>query len=81
LKEAPCDAPTRREIERLAAKEGLSLDESLNRLLRRATDQEKPVSRRYRLNARKHGFDIAHAKEIAAEMTDARTLDKVKVRV
>ena len=78
------DPATRRKVERLAAQEGISLNEALNRLLRRAEDDVKPASnrKRYRLKPRKigFGFDITHAKRIAAEMSELQTLEKVKGR-
>lgn len=78
------DPATRRKVERLAAREGISLNEALNRLLRQAEDNVKPASnrKRYRLKPRKigFGFDIAHAKRIAAEMSELETLEKVKGR-
>jgi len=78
------DPATRRKVERLAAQEGVSLNEALNRLLLRAEDEVKPASnrKRYRLKPRKigFGFDIAHAKRIAAEMSELQTLEKVKGR-
>jgi hypothetical protein len=78
------DPATRRKVERLAVREGISLNEALNRLLRRAEDDVKPASNRkqYRLRPRKvgFGFDIAHAKRIAAEMSELQSLEKVKGR-
>jgi hypothetical protein len=52
------DPATRRKVERLAAREGISLKEALNRLLQRAPDQaERPTRRRrYRLKPRKVGW-------------------------
>ena len=64
------DPATRRKVERLAAREGLSLNEALSRLLRSAPDQggRPPRRRRYRLKPRKlgFGFDIANARRLAA---------------
>ncbi len=66
------DPATRRKLERLAAREGISLNEALNRLLQRAPDDgeggERP--RRYRLKPRKvgFGFEIADARRLAAEL-------------
>ena len=78
------DPATRRKVERLASQEGISLNEALNRLLRRAEDDVKPASnrKRCRLRPRKvgFGFDIANAKRIAAEMSELQTLQKVKRR-
>ena len=78
------DPATRRKVERLAAREGISLNEALNRLLQRAPDQgERPARRRrYRLRPRKvgFGFDIANAQGLAAKMSDKEVLRKLKVR-
>jgi hypothetical protein len=78
------DPATRRKVERLADQEGISLNEALNRLLRRAEDDVRPTSnrKRYRLKPRRigFGFDIAHAKRIAAEMSELQSLEKVKGR-
>jgi hypothetical protein len=78
------DPATRRKVERLAAREGISLNEALNRLLRRAPDQgERPTRRRrYRLKPRKvgFGFDIASARRLAAQMSDEQALRKLKGR-
>ena len=78
------DPATRRKVERLAAREGISLNEALNQLLQRAPDQdERPARRRrYRLEPRKvgFGFDIARAKRLAGEMSDEQTLRKMKGR-
>lgn len=72
----------RRKVERLAAREGISLNEALNRLVRRAPDQGERGARRrrYRLKPRNvgFGFDIARARELAAEISDERVLRKVK---
>lgn len=68
----------RRKVERLAAREGISLNEALNRLLARAPDEpDAGRRRRYRLKPRAaaFGFDIARARELAAEASDARLLD------
>ncbi len=76
------DLATRRKVERLAAREGISLNEALNRLLQRAADEgERPARRpRYRLKPRKvgFGFDIARARSLAGEMSDEQTLSKLK---
>jgi len=78
------DAATRRKVERLAAREGLSLNEALNRLLQRAPElgERSPRRRRYRLKPRKvgFGFDIARARSLAGEMRDERVLRKIKGR-
>ena len=76
------EAATRRKVERLAAKEGISLNEALNRLLRQAPDEGVRPSRRrrYRLEPRRvgFGFEIARARHIAAEMSEHRALEKLK---
>lgn len=78
------DPATRRKVERLAAKEGISLNEALNRLLLQAPDaRDRAVPRpRYQLRPRKvgFGFDIALAKHLAAEMSDERVVQKRKSR-
>ena len=78
------DAATRRKVERLAAREGISLNEALNRLLRQAPDEEKSSARRrrYRLKPRKvgFGFEIASARQLAAQMTDDQVLNELKGR-
>ncbi len=78
------DPATRRKVERIAAREGISLNEALSRLLQIAPDEaERPRrSGRYRLKPRKvgFGFDLAKARRIAAEMSDERALDKLKER-
>jgi len=78
------DPATRRKVERLAAREGISLNEALNRLLQSAPDEgERPARRRrYRLRPREEGFgfDIARAKRLAAEMGDEQALRKLKGR-
>ena len=76
------DPATRRKVERLAAREGLSLNEALTQLLQRAPDADDESGeprRRYRLRPRPvgFGFDIARARELAAEMTDARVAGKL----
>jgi hypothetical protein len=76
------DAATRRKVERLASKEGISLNEALNRLLQQAPDENVRSSRRqrYRLKPRRvgFGFEIARASRIAAEMSEHRALEKLK---
>jgi hypothetical protein len=78
------DPATRRKVERLAAREGISLNEALNRLLRQAPDEGKSSARRrrYRLKPRKvgFGFEIASARQIAAQMTDDQVLNELKGR-
>ena len=78
------DPATRRKVERLAAREGISLNKALNRLLQSAPDEgERPTRRRrYRLEARKvgFGFDIRRAKVLAGDMSDEQTLRKLKGR-
>jgi hypothetical protein len=78
------DPAVRRKVERLAAREGLSLNEALNRLLHEAPDERgrTPRRRRYRLKPRSvgFGFDIARARSIAAEMVDEQTLHKLGAR-
>ena len=65
------DPATRRKVERLAAREGVSLNEALNRLLQQAPDDggASPRRRRYRLKPRKigFGFEIARARELVGE--------------
>lgn len=76
------DAATRRKVERMAAREGISLNEALNRLLQRAPDQrERALPRkRYRLKPRKRGFgfDIGAARTLAAQLSDEQVLGKLK---
>lgn len=78
------DPGTRRKVERLAAHEGISLNEALNRLLQQAPDEHERATRRrrYRLEPRKvgFGFDIATARQLAAELSDAHALQKLKGR-
>jgi len=79
------DTATRRKVERIAAREGISLNEALNGLLQRAPDQEserRVHPRRYRLKPRKvgFGFDIAGARRLAAEMSDEQVVRKLKGR-
>lgn len=78
------DPATRRKVERLAAREGISLNEALNQLLQRAPEkgERTPRRRRYRLKPREvgFGFDIARAKILAGELADDRTLDTLKAR-
>ena len=78
------DPATRRKVERLAARERISLNEALNRLLQRAPDQVSPARgrQRYRLKPRAvgFGFDIARAKELAAASSEEQVLQKLKRR-
>ena len=78
------DPATRRKVERLAAREGLSLNEALSRLLHSAPDEggRPPQRRRYRLKPRKlgFGFDILNARQLATEMSDGEALQKRKGR-
>lgn len=78
------DPATRRKLERLAASEGISLNEALNRLLQQAPDEDdRPARRRrYRLKPRGggFGFDIADARRLAAEMSDERVAQKLSSR-
>ena len=78
------DPATRRKVERLAAREGISLNEALNRLLRQAPDEGKSPARRrrYRLKPRKvgFGFEIASARQLAAQMSDDQVLNELKGR-
>jgi len=76
------DPATRRKIERLAAREGISLNEALNRLLQRAPDESEALPRRrsYRLKPRKvgFGFEIARARHLAAQMADDQALERLE---
>jgi hypothetical protein len=76
------DPATRRKVERLAAREGISLNEALGRLLHRAPDEaEAPRRRRsYRLKPRKvgFGFEIADARMLATQIVDERLIEKLK---
>jgi len=78
------DPATRHKVERLAEREGISLNEALNQLLQRAPDKpdRTPRRRRYRLKPRKvgFGFDIGRAKVLAGELSDEETLRKRKAR-
>ena len=78
------DPATRRKVERLAVREGISLNEALNRLLRHAPDEsERPArKRRYRLKPRKvgFGFEIASARQLVAQMSDDQVLNELKGR-
>jgi hypothetical protein len=76
------DPAARRKVERLAAREGISLNEALNQLLRQAPDQSKAPARRrrYRLKPRKigFGFEIGCARQLAAQISDDQALEKFK---
>jgi hypothetical protein len=77
------DPATRRKVERLAAREGISLNEALSRLLQRAPEGEpRTRRRRYRLKPRTvgFGFEIANAQQIAASMLDEDRLRKLRAR-
>jgi hypothetical protein len=75
------DPATRRKVERFAAREGISMNEALNLLLRRAPDARRVPEprRRYRLRPRKvgFGFDIADARGLAAGISDDRIAEKL----
>ena len=76
------DPATRRKVERLAARDGISLNEALNRLLQRAPDEAEasPRQRRYRLKPRKvgFGFEIARVRQLAAQISDDQALEKLE---
>ena len=76
------DPATRSKVERLAAREGVSLNEAVNRLLLRAPDEDESPARRrrYRLKPRKlgFGFEIAQARRLAAQMSDDERLRKLQ---
>lgn len=78
------DAATRRKVERLATKEGISMNEALNRLIREAPDEgARPARRRrYRLKPRRvgFGFEIGRARQLAAEMSERGALEKLKTQ-
>jgi hypothetical protein len=78
------DAAARRKVERIAAREGISLNEALNRLVQRAPDEGRRASPRrcYRLTPRKRGFgfEIANARRLAAELSDQHILGKLTRR-
>jgi hypothetical protein len=78
------DPATRRKVERLAAREGLSLNQALNRLLQSAPDDPGPPPRRrpYRLRPRRRGFgfEIADARRLAADLADRDLLRKLRGR-
>jgi hypothetical protein len=78
------DPAARRKVERLAADQGLSLNEALNCLLRRAPDEGEPPSGRppYRLKPREvgFGFEISGARRLAATLSDDRVSQTRKDR-
>ena len=77
------DPAMRRKVERVAAREGVSMNEALNRLLERAPDEAPPEGRRrYRLRPRKvgFGFDIARARDLADTVADEQTREKLRER-
>jgi cytidylate kinase len=77
------DAATRRKVERLAAREGISLNEAVARLVQSASDEPSLKPRgRYRLKPRRKsfGFDIAQAKRLLGEMIDAEALARLERR-
>jgi hypothetical protein len=73
---------TRRKVERLAAREGISLNEALDRLLQSAPDDAgQPARRRsYRIEPREQGFgfDIADARRLAAQASDEQLLHRLE---
>jgi hypothetical protein len=75
------DPAARRKVERRASREGVSMNEALNRLLREAPDNRKKSGRhrRYRLKPRRvgFGFDIGQASQLADEMADSETLKEL----
>ena len=78
------DAATRRKVERLAAREDISLSEALSRLLLSAPEggHSPPRRRRYRLRPRKvgFGFDISKARRLASELANEGALHRLKRR-
>lgn len=78
------DRATRRKVERLAEREGISMNQAVLRLLQSAPDPDERAGprRRYRLKPRRvgFGFDIAQAGALAAGMQDERVLAKLKAR-
>lgn len=74
----------RRKVERFAARQGISMNEALNRLIQCAPDEGASDSRRprYRLKPRKvgFGFDIANARALAGELADEELLRKMQPR-
>ena len=72
------DPAARRKLERLAAKQGISLNEALNLLLRLAPDEGEspPGSPQYRLKPRMvgFGFEIAEARRLVGALPDDRML-------
>jgi hypothetical protein len=78
------DPATRRKVERLAAREGLSLNQALNRLIQSAPEDAppSPPRRPYRLKPRKRGFgfEIADARHLAADLADQDLLRRLRGR-
>lgn len=76
------DPAARRKLERFAEREGISLNEALNRLVRLAPDDGGLPSRRrrYRLKPRSvgFGFDIARARQLAGQMADDQALERLE---
>jgi hypothetical protein len=75
------DGATRRKLEGLAARESISLDEAIARVLRAAPDEARRTAkrRRYRIRPRRvaFGFGIADARRLASELTDERAIRKL----
>jgi deoxyribonuclease V len=75
---------TRRKVERFAAREGISLNEAIDRLLLSALDAgtRGPRRRRYRLEPLRlgFGFDIANARRLAAEVAGECALRSLEAR-
>jgi len=71
----------RRKVERLAAREGISFNEAIDRLIQSAPDagRREARPRRYRLEPRERGFgfEIASARRLAGEMADEHALRKL----
>jgi hypothetical protein len=76
------DPAARRKIERLAEREGLSLNEALGRLLQSAPDDGgRPARRRrYRLKPRGvgFGFEIAKTRRLAADLDQHRPAETAR---
>ena len=74
----------RRKVERLAAREGISFNEAIDRLIQSAPDAGRGERRRrrYRLEPRERGFgfEIASARRLAGEMADEQALRKLADR-
>ena len=75
------DPAKRRKVERPAARDGISLNEALNRLLQQAPEQADMAirRRRCRLTLRKvdFGFEMTQTKQLAVQMSDGRLLSKL----